>query len=459
MARKKITESTQSSNATFENLAESALSEKLGEAFGAVITRDFGQYVAPSPIVTETGIKPLDYLLGGGIVSSKPVMISSTPETGKSTFCFQFSKIFQDAHENGVIVYLDIEGAGNAAGQGQTGTISRIVSFGLDVKKFQYQPVILTITGVFDLIEKLADIKEQFEKALNKEFYVLFIWDSISATRASKTDLVDDHNQMIGFRARELTFKLERFSPLIAFKRFTLIIVDQVRADLKSAIEGPYAQSEKTVGQFKGFKSSTSINSLNHLTGQWLFFSKKKSITVADGMGIDGWEVDVLTEKNKNAPSQYIITCIFDKSKGFDKFWTEYKFLAEMCPSENKIYKKLESQLRYPLAIHQHSQARVTLKVVDADNHKNVLYESEPMYRKNVKHAYETNDEFHQWFDYAVELSCQQRIINGLFKCTMDEEDVCLPTEELPEDISAFLPTQEQFEPPEEFSEEPVQLF
>ena len=216
----------------------------------------------------------------------------------KSTFCFQFSKIFQDAHENGVIVYLDIEGAGNAAGNPETtGTISRIVSFGLDLKTFQYQPVILTITGVFDLIEKLAAIKQAFEEKLNKEFYVLFVWDSISATRSSKTDLVEDHNQMIGFRARELTFKLERFSPLIAFKRFTLLIVDQVRANLKNAMD-PYASKEKSVGDFKDYKSSTSINSLNHLTGQWLFFSKKKTITVADGMGIDGWAVDVLTEKN-----------------------------------------------------------------------------------------------------------------------------------------------------------------
>jgi hypothetical protein len=82
LARKKTSDSTASSNATFANLAESDLSEKLGDAFNAIIKRDFGQYVAPSPIVTPTGIVPLDYLLGGGIVSSKPVMISSTPETG-----------------------------------------------------------------------------------------------------------------------------------------------------------------------------------------------------------------------------------------------------------------------------------------------------------------------------------------------------------------------------------------
>lgn len=344
----------------------------------------------------------------------------------KSTFCFQFSKIFQDCHENGVIVYLDIEGAGNAADDSNTvtgsGAISRIVSFGLDLKTFQYQPVILTVSGVFDLIEKLSAIKQAFEEKLNKEFYVLIIWDSISATRSSKTDLIDDHNQMIGFRAREITFKLEKFSPMIAFKRFTLIIVDQVRANLSKAMD-PYAQKEKSVGDFKDYKSSTSINSLNHLTGQWLFFSKKKSITIADGMGLDGWYINVLTEKNKNAPSQYIISCVFDKSKGFDKFWTEYNFMSEMCPSENTIYKKSEAHLKYPLVINQ-SGPMVTLNVVDESNHKTSLYKSNPMYRKNIKHEYDTNDEFKQWFDYAVELSCQHRIINGLFKCEIIEDTV-----------------------------------
>jgi hypothetical protein len=81
VARKKVSVDN-TNNALQEELASTALSEKLGEAIGSIIKRDFGQYVAPSPIVTPTNIVPLDYLLGGGIVSSKPVLISSTPETG-----------------------------------------------------------------------------------------------------------------------------------------------------------------------------------------------------------------------------------------------------------------------------------------------------------------------------------------------------------------------------------------
>lgn len=341
----------------------------------------------------------------------------------KSTFCFQFSKIFQDTHQNGVIVYLDIEGAGNAAESGSNfGQISRIDSFGLNSKTFQYQPVILDVTGVFNLMEKLADIKQAFEEKLKKEFFVCVILDSLSATRSSKTDAVEDVNQIIGYKARELTFKLEKFSPMIAFKRFTFIVVDQVRANLKNMMD-PYAAKERTVGMFNDMRAATSINSLNHLVGQWLYFSKKKTISAADGLDIDGWEVYITTEKNKNAPSQYTITCVFDKINGFDKFWSEYRFLSEMTPSENKIYKKSEASLKYPLAVIS-SGAYTHLKVVDPENHKNVLYKSDSMYKKNMKKLYNSDEEFRQWFDYVVEISSQQRIVNGLFKCqNIDTED------------------------------------
>ena len=56
--------------------------EKLGQAFDAIITRDYGFARAPKPYVTPFGIQHLDALLGGGIISSAPVVLSSTPETG-----------------------------------------------------------------------------------------------------------------------------------------------------------------------------------------------------------------------------------------------------------------------------------------------------------------------------------------------------------------------------------------
>lgn len=126
-----------------------------------------------------------------------PILISSTPETGKSTFAFQFSSIFQNTYENSIIVYLDIEGSGNTTESSQF-RISRIESFGLNKDRFKYEPVVLDIPTVFDLIETLVNIKKEFEEKTKTEFYVMVVWDSIAATRSSKTDDADNPNQVIG---------------------------------------------------------------------------------------------------------------------------------------------------------------------------------------------------------------------------------------------------------------------
>jgi len=60
---------------------------KLGQAFDKIITKDFIHLKAPCPYVTPFGIRHLDALLGGGIVSSGLVMLSSTPETGYRLAC------------------------------------------------------------------------------------------------------------------------------------------------------------------------------------------------------------------------------------------------------------------------------------------------------------------------------------------------------------------------------------
>jgi predicted ATP-dependent serine protease len=182
--------------------AEVGITEKLNEAFEKVITRDFGHTRAPEPYITPFGIQHLDGLLGGGIISSSPVVLSSTPETGKSTFAFQFSKTFQLTYPNSIIVYLDIEGAANASGAGNANDnrISRIHIFGIDRNRFRYEPMVIDVYGFFNMIEVLVNIKKQFEEQLQKEFKVMIIWDSIAATPCSKLYEVADPNKIIGLR-------------------------------------------------------------------------------------------------------------------------------------------------------------------------------------------------------------------------------------------------------------------
>lgn len=202
----------------------------------------------------------------------------------------------------------------------------------------------------------------------------------------------------------------------MAFNRVTFLTVDQVRANIK--IDGPYVPKESSVGSFKDFKAASSISALNHRITQWLFLSKGKQITPADGYtGVDGWLINVMTEKNKHAPSKHSITVVFDKSTGINKFWSEYYFLSEMTPTETKVYKN--KKFPYQLMITK-SGAWVSLKIKDPATGK-YDYKSDKFYRKEAKQKYETDSEFRKWFDYALEMSIHIRIKEGMFKINMDD--------------------------------------
>ncbi len=177
------------------------IAAKLCSAMDIYIDKNYGEYRVPPPIVTKFNILPVDALLGGGIVSSGPVIFSSTPETGKSTFAFQFSKQFQLEHPNSVVVYIDAEGSGNTdkdTSESEKYRISRIDAFGIDKTRFRYEPVVLDVMKLFEMIEQLVEIKKALEAKVNMEFYILFIVDSISAIPSSKTADSVDPNKIIG---------------------------------------------------------------------------------------------------------------------------------------------------------------------------------------------------------------------------------------------------------------------
>lgn len=389
--------------------------EKLGTAFDAVITRDYGFARAPKPYITPFGIQHLDALLGGGIISSAPVVLSSTPESGKSTLAFQFSKIFQTVYPNSIIVYLDIEGAANASSStgvdGLANNASRMQIFCIDEKRFRYEPIVIDIYGFFNMIETLVTIKKQFEEKLQKEFKIMIVWDSIAATTCSKINEVNDPNRIIGTKARQLSFCIEKYFPLLAFNKITFITIDQVRANLQ--LEGQYVAKEKSVGIWNDYKAASSIVAWNHRVGQWLFLSRKATINPSDGMGISGWYLNIYTEKNKIAPSQESVTCVFDKRTGLHKFWSEYTFMSEMTRSELKYFKE-EKNLCYPLAIRK-SGPQVYLEFIDPTT-GNSQYTSDKFYRKNAFDKYNTDENFRKAFDYVMKISVEQRITNGLFQ-------------------------------------------
>jgi len=391
----------------------------LKQGMERLLRAEYGDNIAPSSYVTPTGIKSLDAILGGGLSSSLPCMISSTPETGKSTFCFTFAKSFLDKHTNSVVVYLDIEGASECS-DSEYG--ARSETFGLDPERFLYMPAVLNVKQVFDTIEKFADAKKQFETKTNEDFHVLIIWDSLAATASSKDASTEDHNSVIGFKAREISHMLNHHKATIIMSSMTIMIVDQVRADIQ--ISGPFApQVDKTVGMFHGFKSATNVNALQHNLKQWLYLSKGKILNPHDGLGVDGWELEISTVKNKLAASGVSITCVFDKKYGLIPLFSEYLFMRDMTKTEKKQTKNDAKKLPFPLAVSVEGRSKV---ITVYDQNCNVVVKSEKFTERNLFDLYHNNADFKKVFDAALKMSIDGRIKAGMFR-----ESVGTPTEPL----------------------------
>lgn len=433
--------------------------EKLASAFEALIARDFGQTIAPSPYITPSGFgRHCDAFLGGGFTSSIPILFTSTPESGKSTAAFQFAANFQKHNPNSVVVYLDIENA--AAANDQSTIMSRIDTFGIDRSKFLYKPLVSHLEQVFELIESLVNIKKKLEDQTGEEYNVLFIWDSLAATPLAKEIQVDDPNQVIGLKARILTHQLAKHKATLLMNKITLLIIDQIRSNIQ--IQSPYAaRDEKGVGGFgPSHKAATNVNALQHAIGQWLFLSKREVLNPMIDLGVDGWSLELSTEKNKLAPSQYSITVVLDKKYGIDPIISEYWFMSNMSRWEVKMTKNTESKLVYPLAVSVSGRSKI-ISVFDPKT-KQVIKQSEKFTEKNFYEKYHSDTKFKELFDEAVEASVNYRIRVGYFREqingiapppvedtpqeTFVESDVVNETQHEETDFSSYVEDESQFE-------------
>lgn len=194
--------------------------------------------------------------------------------------------------------------------------------------------------------------------------------------------------------------------------RVTMIIIDQIRANMK--IDGPYVQSEKSVGEFKDYKSATNITSLQHAYSQWLFLSKGARLLPSEPLGIDGWVLNVHIEKNKNTQSGYSIGVLFDKKYGIIPLLSEFYFMSNMTPWEQKITKKKESDLIYPLAVTGDARSRQIL-VISPDTGE-IVAKSDKFTDRNLVQKYNTDTEFRKIFDVAITISVDQRIKKGMLR-------------------------------------------
>ena len=84
--------------------------------FERILQEKYGSTLPPTPLITPTGIRHVDALLGGGITSSSYIFLSSTPESGKSTTALQLCSIFQHMYgKDAICLYIDTESAAGGA--------------------------------------------------------------------------------------------------------------------------------------------------------------------------------------------------------------------------------------------------------------------------------------------------------------------------------------------------------
>jgi len=252
-----------------------------------------------------------------------------------------------------------------------------------------------------------------------------------TATPSSKDASAEDPNEVIGFKAREMTFNLSKIKSDISMERVTFILIDQVRANMKIESRFQAATNEKGVGDFGNYKSATAVSALQHNLRQWVWISKGTKLKPADPLGVDGWIMHVYTEKNKLAPSQFYIPLVFDKKWGVVPFYSEYHFLKEKTKTELRYWPN-PKKLVYPFSIVTSANSK-KLVVVDPIT-DNILYDSGKVMERKIMDRYRTDAEFHHWFDRAVEISIEQRIKAALFRDVANKIEISQTNQNSDED-------------------------
>lgn len=387
-------------------------SSRLKNYFDSIIEKEFADLIPPPSIVTPFGIRTFDTILGGGIASSLITAFSSAPETGKSTLAFQFISNFLKTHERSVVVYIDIEGASSI--KTAKYTEDRLTTFNIDQSRVTYVAMPLDLLGVFELIKKVIAGKKLLDEKTGKIHNLLIVWDSIAATTSSKDLNTTDPNEVIGFKARELTHHIGRLKIELQLGQITFITIDQIRSNIKITSKFQ-VQGDKGVGEFStNYKAATSVNAFQHAVRQWVYLSRGPKLTVNDPLGVDGFILNVVLEKNKLAPSKITIPLVFDKKFGAIPALSEYLFISSHTSFEKKVF-KTESSLKklYPPLVQSSGNSKI-ISIVDT-NTGEVIESTDKFLEKHFLKNYFTNSKFKEIFDKAVDISIQERIVKTFF--------------------------------------------
>lgn len=259
----------------------------------------------------STGIDLLDEVLGGGMPIGKLCSMTGAPGAGKSTAAVQYIVGFQKANPKSIGVYIDIE---------QAISMKRLIELGCDPKRTKLISKNVTMEEVNSIINGV--MKYKIENKMRDVPYII-IWDSESVTPTKKSLEVTESSKVMGEHSRTLAFILNQIVPFIAKANVTLVVISQLRENIK--------QSQYEV------KFELSMGSNQKITGgsamQYFPFNmcrtRNRGDLDYDMMGIRGFKTEMVFVKNKNFAPKIPIQVVLDYATGYSDFWTKENLIRE----------------------------------------------------------------------------------------------------------------------------------
>lgn len=199
----------------------------------------------------STGSRLLDYCISnrknGGIPEGRIIEVFGKYSSGKSLLAFQLAKNCQKM--GGMVFYFDVE---------HSVVPEYLSQLGISKKNFVLIDDKYITEEVFQDIENLV-IKINASGKKNKP-PVLIIVDSIAALVPKAEQEATYEQQTMGLQARTLSKALRKITPVISTEAVTLVLLNQIRARIKSSPFDFGPAEDSTGGNALKFFCSVRIN-------------------------------------------------------------------------------------------------------------------------------------------------------------------------------------------------------
>jgi len=261
-------------------------------------------------IFIPTGINLLDKILGGGI-PNRIVQFIGEAGSGKTALACKIIAAGQKKFgENFVSVYIDTEQSITQNRLNQLGCVYPvgIINDGITLEK------------VFSIIDNLCEFKEKYKLL---DYPSCVVWDSIANTLSEKSMSETEISAGIDDAPKILKHLISRYLPKIKKYNISLLCINQLRDKI---VMNPYAGVDRQLTFLAANKKIPGGTALIYNSSQILYIKQREKV---DDYGFKGVKVSMFTAKNRFFTPAVEIDTIYDFSRGFLNFWTDYEFLKK----------------------------------------------------------------------------------------------------------------------------------